>query len=393
MKRRVWFIFGIILVLLASTSVTYAQGPRPSAACGPAPAPWPSGCVQCVKPSGEITLMCTPAAWNTQLVVYAHGYVPAQAPLALPAKELILPDGTNVPQLVMNLGYAFATTSYRKNGYAVEQGGQDINALVDDFKLHVQPSVVSKVLIVGASEGGLITTMLVERYPQTYAGGLAACGPLAGGRYQAAYLGDFRVVFDYFYRVFPFSAFGVPPNAYQAWDTTWAPAIEAAIRSDAQKTNQLFRVTDAPRDPSDPANSAVVSAKEILWYSIWATQDILNTTGGIPYDNRTTWYFGSANDWALNRGVERVTGTPAALAYLDQYYRPTGRLDRPLVTIHTTVDPVVPYRHELIYMQRATEQGRFGNLTVVTIPRCGHCNFTAQELLAAFAILALRTAN
>jgi pimeloyl-ACP methyl ester carboxylesterase len=55
------------------------------------------------------------------------------------------------------------------------------------------------VLIVGASEGALIATMLLERFPQIYAGGMAIAGPLAGMPYQIKYLGDFRVVYDYFF--------------------------------------------------------------------------------------------------------------------------------------------------------------------------------------------------
>ena len=35
-------------------------------------------------PDDQLTLVCIPPNWNGNLVMYAHGYVPAQAQLALP---------------------------------------------------------------------------------------------------------------------------------------------------------------------------------------------------------------------------------------------------------------------------------------------------------------------
>jgi len=80
----------------------------------------------------QLILICIPPQWNGQLVVYAHGYVAPQQPLALPVGELTI-DGQFVPDKLLALGFAFATSSYSKNGYAIEQAGHDLNALVDYF--------------------------------------------------------------------------------------------------------------------------------------------------------------------------------------------------------------------------------------------------------------------
>src|SRR6266496_5954487 len=74
-------------------------------------------------PADQLIVICIPPNWNGRLVIYAHGFVPPQVPLELPIDELTLPDGTPngtfVPNLFLAQGYAFATSSFRKNGAAV----------------------------------------------------------------------------------------------------------------------------------------------------------------------------------------------------------------------------------------------------------------------------------
>ena len=100
-------------------------------------------------------------------------------------------------------------------------------------------------------------------------------------------------------------------------------------------------------------------------------------------------YSGSADDAALNAGIERFAADPAAAAYADLHYRPSGLLQRPLVTLHTTGDPGVPYRHELIYFTRAALLGTDDKLTVLPVERAGHCAFKAQEVVGGLAALLL----
>ena len=118
--------------------------------------------------------------------------------MALPLAELTLPDGTFVPNLVLSQGFAFATSSYHKNGYAVEQARKDLNDLVQYFKTQVTPGSVQKVFITGASEGGEIATLLIEHFPDKYAGALALCGPIGGAPYPSDKdgLGKLAALFD-----------------------------------------------------------------------------------------------------------------------------------------------------------------------------------------------------
>jgi pimeloyl-ACP methyl ester carboxylesterase len=382
----------VCLLVLSLPAVAHADDPWPSLACNES------------ELGAQQILICTPppAQWNGQLVVYAHGYVEPQMPLALPAEELgrlTLPGGTTVVDFLLSQGYAFATSSYSKNGYAVWQAGKDLNALVRHFKTKVLPNagMLKKVLIVGGSEGALIATMLVEKHPGIYDGGLAMCGPTGGMPAQLQYLGHFRVVFDAFFpQVFRnpppntgLPAFGmtdVPEDAWLYWDVYEQVAVPLAMQGDILAVQQLFAVTGAAFDPLD-LTSYGVTALQVLRYSVWGTPDMIATAGGMPYDNQDTVYVGSLDDPALNAVVERVDADGQARAYARRAYQPTGKLKRPLVTLHNEDDPAVPYWHEEIYAALAAPSGQFFPYPYPLASDYGHCEFTPDEVLGAFGML------
>jgi pimeloyl-ACP methyl ester carboxylesterase len=358
---------------------------------------WPDDCEQSTLPSDDptypndqLTLTCLPSDFNGTLVIYAHGYVRPQEPLGLP-DEFGNADVRELVQRLVDLGFGVATSSYHKNGYAVEQAEADLNRLVDDIKSR-EPDV-DTVYITGASEGGLIATMMVEKYPETYAGGLALCGPLAGARYQIGYMADVRVLFDYYFpNVFPFGLLDVPADAHEHWDGPegFKAKIAAAVADDLGAIAQVF---DVARVTCDAGNleTAANCAQDILAYSVFGTNDLLETADGWPVSNEETDYRGSKDDASLNAGVERFDADPVASAYTHRYYRPSGLLQRPLVTLHTTRDPGVPYRHELRYFSRAALLGTDDLLTVLPVDRAGHCEFTAEEVLGGFGALLLKS--
>lgn len=355
--------------------------------------PWPESCERYDIPGhdGEfqVTLTCVPDDWNGVLVVYAHGYVAPQEPLALPVEELgqvTLEGSKTLVESILEEGYAFATTSYSKNGYAVEQAMGDLNALVDAFR--EQYSTTGAVLLVGASEGGLITVQQIETDPGSrYQGGLALCAPVAGMPHQMEYLGDFRVIFDYFFPgVFNFGAVDVPEDAYRLWDDFYAPRVGLHILTQPIKTKQLFGVTGAALDPRDPQRTAVETALQVLRYNIVGINDAIATTGGIPYDNQDAKYSGSFKDWHLNLKVERVAGDEDAIRYTVDFYQPTGDLKAPLVTLHNVLDPAVPYEHEGVYKLRVEENDKGAYLVQdVSNNLYGHCNFAGAEVLDGFS--------
>jgi pimeloyl-ACP methyl ester carboxylesterase len=349
-------------------------------------------------PADQLIVICIPPNWNGRLVIYAHGFVPAQAPLELPSDELTLADGTFVPNLFLSQGFAFATSSFHKNGVSIEQGAEDLNKLLEHFKKIVPPHSLTKVFITGASEGGEIALLLLERYPGKYDAGLALCAPVGGSPDLIKYTYDFRVVFDYFFPAvftFPpnqpgakrFGAVDVPENAFLFWETVYVPRIITALTTDLFATAQLFNVTKAAIDPTDLSSSAITTALSLLFYSIFGTNDQIATARGIPYDNRSTTYVGSTNDVALNAKVERIESDGRARAYARRFYQPNGNLHGPLVTLHTTLDEVVPFQHEVNYSNLVAQKGKSAFLSIVPVPRYGHCNFTSQEVFQGFALM------
>ena len=107
----------------------------------------------------------------------------------------------------------------------------------------------------------------------------------------------------------------------------------------------------------------------------------------LPFGNIGRAYSGSLDDAALNAGVQRfqLTADPVQMATLQT----SARLRRPLVTIHTTGDPIVPIWHEPLYRSRLDFIGKLFE-TRITVARYGHCNFTDAEVLGAFAVLVLQ---
>jgi hypothetical protein len=137
----------------------------------------PGACQQGAQPlpHGALWLICVPTSgWNGDLVVWAHGYVAFNQPLGF---YHIQSEAGYLPDLVQQRGYAFATTSYRVNGLAVLEGIEDIRELVELF-----PSVAGhrpgRSFLTGASEGGLVATLIDERLPRLFDSVLAACGPI-----------------------------------------------------------------------------------------------------------------------------------------------------------------------------------------------------------------------
>jgi pimeloyl-ACP methyl ester carboxylesterase len=343
----------------------------------------PGPCVPGALPSGARSLVCVPlSGWNGQLVVYAHGYVAPGLPLDF--YQLTLPDGTPLPALLQSLGYAFATTTYRQNGLAILEGAADIRELVAAIGQVYPPP--TRTYLAGVSEGGLVAALLAERSPELFTGALATCAPIGSFRLQTNYIGDFRVLFDYYFPgVIPGSPISIPLSVMQNWQTAYVPAITARLAADPARTAELLRVALAPSDPAQPP-TMINTALNLLFYNVFGTNDAAAKLGGNPFDNRLRWYFGSSNDVRLNRQVRRFAAARAAVASMKRY-ETSGNLTIPLVTLHTTLDETVPAWHELLYIGKVDtfDRGRFVPLPV---KRYGHCAFTTTEVLTAFGVLA-----
>jgi pimeloyl-ACP methyl ester carboxylesterase len=326
------------------------------------------------------------------LFVYAHGYVSPTEPVGIPEDQMSI-GGVSIDTIVNLLGYAFATTSYSTNGLAVQAGVGDLLDLVDIFV--ATKGTPGTVLLVGVSEGGLITALSVEQHPEVYDGGLAMCGPYGDFRYQVNYLGDFRAVFDYFFPgLMPGDPTDIPQWLMDTWDSHYATTIQPEIvdPANAGKVDQLLAVTGAAYDSADPATREE-TIERLLWYNVFATNDAVDKLGGQPFDNLDRVYSGSEDDAQLNLDIQRVGADPAALAEIEAQYQTTGQLTVPQVTLHTTADYLVPYWHARRYRGKTMHADNIALHEHRISEGYGHCTFTFTEVLDAFSRLVAMVDN
>jgi pimeloyl-ACP methyl ester carboxylesterase len=372
MKRLCAAAF-LLLTCLAASALAQA-------ACGP----------DGIQASGSKFRICMPPAdqYNGSLVIWAHGFQDAGTPVSIPEDQLCI-GGFCIPELVNALGFGFATNSYSKTGLAVLQGKADIRDLVDIYTaLKGRPH---RVYLVGASEGGIITALSVEQNPDVFSAGLAACGPIGSFPYQLLYFGDARATFQYFFPgVIPGDPFNPPDTLVQFWSQYYDALVKPVVMAPANRhlLDQWVAVANLPYDAGNYLATVEVSVQDVLRYSVVNLKDAAATLGGFPYDNRTRWYTGSDNDLLLNGGVIRVAADAAAVTAMTTSYETTGRLQRPLVTLHTLRDQQVPFLHEQLYDWKTLLAGTWLTRHVnIPIDRFEHCNFTPDEMLFAFILM------
>ncbi len=357
-----------------------------------------ANCVEGQQVEGGVFRICLPPAaeYNNRLVIWAHGFQDAGTPVAIPEEQLQFGD-VYLPDLITDLGFAFATNSYRKTGLAIAQGAEDILDLVDVFI--AAQGLPDRIYLIGASEGGLITTLLAEQHPEIFDGGLAACGPIGNFPAQIAYFGDARVLFEVFFPgLIPGGPDGAPADVVANWQTFYQTVVQPVVFAPANrsKLDQFVRTAKLPFDSSNAAEyltTVGISVADVLRYAVVNFEDAAETLNGFPYGNLQRWYTGSNNDVLLNALIGILGGRfsvdPVALAEMQSSrYSTSGQLAVPLVTLHTTRDQQVPYWHEPLYALKTANSGDlFTNHFPITVDRFEHCNFTVGEAFFAFILM------
>jgi pimeloyl-ACP methyl ester carboxylesterase len=318
--------------------------------------------------SGAQFRVDVPDNWNHGLVIYCHGY--STDPVTFDARKPLDPNLA----VFTSAGYAVAQSSYSTTGWAIEQAVPEIESLRKYFIERF--GMPQEVYVSGASMGGLLTTIMIERFPQSYDAGLALCGALGPSTALMEGAFDLRVIFDYYFpRVLP-SPVKVPADFKM--DDALEKHIVALLKRKPVMATPLRRMAGVHKN-EDLASDVV--------FGTYVLKDLQQRAGGNPFDNRGTIYSGSDDDNALNDGVARYAADPGALDYLERFYTPTGRLTHPILAVHTTYDPLVPPRFPNRYALMTREAGN-GNMFVQQyVKHDGHCNINAGEIGKAFAEL------
>ncbi len=357
--------------------------------------------------SGAQWYISLPENWDEPgtkyMIFYAHGLQDPGEGAHLPYDEIIA--GKTVEEIVTGMGFGYATTSYRDDGFIAYEAVEDIQLLrAKVFKVlkKMKPDVC---ILGGPSEGGLVTALTLERYPDSFDGALSICGPIGNFFKQLQYNGNFHVLFNYFFGEDLMTMFGlqtgnplgVGEDIMNLWRTGVLPnAVQTILTMDVMQNNsiklmQLLNCAQVPVDMTDPVAMGTVTL-QCLRYNIMITDDMIKRLGGVvPFNNINTYYSGSLNDQALNATIQRI-GESSYLTAKNSVkkYETTGDIQIPFVTIHTTGDHVTPFFHNPAYRLKIFFQGNSLLHTGIPVDNYGHCTVEESDVVAGLAIVMIK---
>jgi pimeloyl-ACP methyl ester carboxylesterase len=317
-----------------------------------------------------------PKDWKHKLVMFAHGYESMGSPSAISSPQL-----DQIAKIFVDKGFAVAASAYRYQGLALAQGVDDTEDLRQYFC--DMYGIPDSTFMAGISMGGGVTVAMMENYSKNYNGALAMC-PLSSRPYL-----QIRKEFD-IYAIFNVLFPNVIPPLSVIMDihsnfkpSGWADmepkikAIREAILKDTIKASEFARhfdlkVSDIPLS---------------LFFNEPVLRDIVQKSGGNPFDNTNTIYNGFSNDWEINKKVERLKAT-ANLDNIFEKYDRTGNIGKPVVILHTTYDQLIPPQYGVNNFENMVHQmGKDHFLTVKISNGQGHCAFTPEQIEKSFDAL------
>lgn len=345
-----------------------------------------------------------PANWNGTLLVYAHGYGEGRSP------ALLAPLSADVNALLTQ-GFALAAARYAgavpmpglgPAGWQVKEGIQNTAALTAAFRDMVGQPL--RTILWGNSMGGLITLALIEKHPGLYDGGIALCAGGAGTSRRFDQNLDLALAYA--------TVFG--------WNPQWGTPGD--LRDDLNMLNEVLphimaqmtpakkplwefirRVNRIPLDSYyPPRNDRLMT----LYFAFAVRTEYERRAGGAMVENVSRVYTLTDADRAaliamgvdadgylaqMNADANKFAPDRNARNNAEHYYDPTGRITRPVLTMHTTGDPLATPNHETAYFNTVKGQGLTGLLvqqfTTGNAQGNAHCTFTAAQDSAALGAM------
>lgn len=362
-QRRVGLaacLAGVVIGALTSTSSAHADAGHPVSAACPSSLAGRATCYTGQDANGAYYSIAIPKTWNGSLVVHAHGG-PDLGEGSDPGRSV---DDLDRWSVMVDEGYAWAGSSYRRGGYGTRMAAADTENL---RRLFVQEFGKPKQTYVhGQSWGGNVAAKVVETYGKKngpYDGALLTSGVLGGGSRGYDYRVDLRVVYQYYCQNHPRPS----EPQYPLWEGLRADSTMTAAGLHA-RLQECTGYASAPQERTAPQQRnlddilAVTKIPERtleshLRFATFTFRDIVHNRLGDrnPFSNQGVWYSGSHDDKALNTGVERFSADPTAARDLSYDSDLTGKVAIPVLTLHAIDDPTAFVEHEAAY--RATLRG------------------------------------
>ena len=352
--------------------------------------------------NGTQWIAVVPDDWNGTLLLHSHGYLPSFVPFPNPAPTI---ESIPAAAELLDLGYAVVASSYADKGWALPTAPQDQVASLEAAieAIGTEPDMI---LAYGTSMGGLVTAQLAEHAGEVIDGAMPTCGIVAGG----ADLNNYQL--DGAHAVNELLAEGsiqianyaTQGDAFAASAALQA-AVNAATAADTPEARARVALAAAffQLDPSDLAG--------IIGFVNPARFDLITAAGGdsgwnagvdymrlfseSPYRRMVETLYRDAG-LSLQADLKTLTETAdvpfneAAVESMLGHSQPNGDLQMPVLSIHTTYDPLVPAEQEEEYADDVHSQGNGRLFRQAFVDRPGHCSFTSAELVAGVKVLEKR---
>ena len=375
---------------------------------------------------GALYEISLPDSWNEDwssriLVVYAHGYVDPGQPIALPTD--VIPDGMGswiqIKKLINEIHLGYASTSYRDNGLVVLDAVEDIKELKIEIEKffednHEDFDPPNAYVLVGPSEGGLITVLTMEGNPGLFQGAISTCAPIGNFYQQLQYYGDAHVLFKYFFGpTIKGINLGSPKKMSKHTMNAWIDgSLQAAIWEELEegyysidvgyKINKFLKYAKIPIPYEFGPDLVIPAILQVLRFPIMATNDAIARLEGNPYNNKYVevegvwgpriYHYDGADpleERKLNLTIERIMRSDweQAAQNVAEFYETTGAFYAPLVTMHTKYDNVTPQWQQEAYDVKV--QAHFplpppydlnGFYDKILVDAFGHCNFDQANI-------------
>jgi hypothetical protein len=355
--------------------------------------------------SGEIDgapyRIVVPANWNGTLLVYGHGYRDkADHPGEIDNRNAdVAPSGLEPVLLVQ--GYALSGSAYKDNGWAVEEGVQDLKNVVTHFRDTIaQPD---RTILWAFSMGSVIGFESMERFGGIYDGVLCGCAVGAGATQSWDSAGDLTLAYD--------TVFGMPATWGNFGDvrddidfeTEVFPKLFGEVNSAANfpKFEFIRLVVGTPgRGITPPTAFYPGWVFTDMFFSLEARSELERRAGGPVVQNldrnynltpaEKTYLMGFGvpgaviDGWLFQMNGQRFVSAPNyARNYVEHNATYSGKIKKPVLTLHTVIDPLVTVSQESEYAETVNKAGR-GKLLFQTYTNGnGHCNFTGAQLVTA----------
>ncbi|MFD5573169.1 alpha/beta hydrolase family protein [Streptomyces cadmiisoli] len=398
LRRRARGRAGAVAGAAALVAGVLAGAPAARADSGPASVDCPADlageatCYTGQDGNGAHFAIAVPDDWNGKLVVHAHGG-PDLGAASDPQRSL---DDLGRWSVMVDQGYAWAGSSYRRGGYGTRMAAADTENVRRLFvSAFGEPE---RTYVHGQSWGGNVAAKVAEVYggrSGPYDGALLTNGVLGGGSRGYDYRVDLRVVYQYYCRNLPRPS----EPQYPLWQglRPGSTLTSAGLRARLQECTGYDSVPEdrtalQQRNLDDILAVTRIPERTLeshLRFSVFTFRDIVHERLGDrnPFGNRGVRYSGSHDDAALNAGVERFSPDPAAVRDLSYDSDLTGRVAIPVLTLHAIDDPTAFVEHEAAYRATLSGAHRDGHLVQTFTREAEHSELSDAEYANSVAAL------